>query len=146
MPPIYEHHHRVRTEEIDGLGHVNNVVYFNWMIAAALAHSRAQGWPDEAYLERGAGWVVRAHQITYVKPAMPDDTILVRTWVARHGRVTSLRRYRILRGSDGALLARAATEWAFVDFGTLRPLRIPEEVMGSFDVLGDEPPDVERLG
>ena len=36
MPAIYQHLHTVRADEIDALGHANNVVYVEWMQAAAL--------------------------------------------------------------------------------------------------------------
>lgn len=138
MAAIYDHHHQVRAEEIDVLGHVNNLAYLRWMIDAALAHSALQGWPNEAYLKRGEGWVVRGHEITYLRPALRDERVVVRTWVADWSRVTSLRRYVILRRDDEEVLARAATQWAFVDFKTGRPRRIPAEVTEAFTVVTGE--------
>jgi acyl-CoA thioester hydrolase len=49
LPPIYLHRHVVRAEEIDPLGHVNNVAYVQWMQDAAIAHSSVQGWPMARY-------------------------------------------------------------------------------------------------
>lgn len=141
MPAIYDHHHQVRPEEIDILGHVNNLAYLRWMIDAALAHSALQGWPNEAYLERGEGWVVRGHEITYLRSAQPDDRVIVRTWVADWSRVTSLRRYHILRRDDEAVLAKASTHWAYIEFKTGRPRRIPDEITQAFTVVPDEKRD-----
>ena len=75
MPEIYEHLHVVGEDEIDLLRHANNVAYVEWMQAAALAHSTAQGWPGEAYRELGLGWVVRSHTIEYHQPASLGDRI-----------------------------------------------------------------------
>ena len=135
MPKIYEHVHVVGAEEIDVLGHANNVAYVQWMQAAALAHSAAQGWSGEAYRELGLGWVVRSHTIEYHQPALAGERIVVRTWVATMKKVTSLRRYRIVRPSDGELLAKAETKWAFVNYATGQPARIPAEVARSFQVV-----------
>jgi len=44
MHRIYEYRHLVTAEEIDGLGHVNNVIYLKWLQDAAVAHSTANGW------------------------------------------------------------------------------------------------------
>jgi acyl-CoA thioesterase FadM len=46
-----------------------------------------------------------------------------------------VRQYKIVRAGDGALLASASTEWAFVDLasGTLK--RIPLEVIESFELV-----------
>ena len=100
MPAIYEHRHIVAAEEIDQLGHANNVAYVEWMQAAALAHSAAQGWPADRYRRQGQGWVVRAHAVEYLQPAFAGDRIVVRTWVATMRKATSLRRYRIFREPD----------------------------------------------
>ena len=135
MPEIYEHLHVVGEDEIDALGHANNVAYVEWMQAAALAHSAAQGWPAEAYRELGLGWVVRSHAIEYHQPASLGERIAVRTWVADMKKVTSTRRYRIVRLSDGELLARAETKWAFVNYVTGQPARIPPEISRSFQVV-----------
>jgi acyl-CoA thioester hydrolase len=143
MSAIYEYAHVVTESEIDEvINHVNNLAYLKWMQSAALAHSAAQGWPTAAYKQLGAGWVVRSHQIAYRQPALPGDAIIVRTWVANLRKVTSLRRYEIVR-SDGVkkpILAVAATDWAFIDFGSHQPRRIPAEVARAFEIV----PDADR--
>jgi len=135
MPAVFLHPHRVHDDEIDVLGHANNLAYFQWMLNAALAHSAAQGWPAGRYHTLGAGWVVRSHTIKYVRSALPGDEIVVRTWVADMKRFSSTREYRIERSTDGVLLARAATQWAFIDFSTGALARIPQDVAGSFEVV-----------
>ncbi len=138
MPAIFSYEHKVRDDEIDAvIGHVNNLAYLKWMQSAAMAHSAAQGWPTEAYEKLGAGWVVRSHQIEYLRPAFPGDEVVVRTWVADFKKVTSLRRYEIVRGgaAEETVLARAATDWAFIHFATHQPKRIPPEVAGSFEIV-----------
>jgi acyl-CoA thioester hydrolase len=139
MPAIFEYRHSVTDAEIDDvLRHVNNLAYLKWMQMAAMAHSAAQGWPTEAYLKLGAGWVVRSHQIEYLSPALPGDEIVVRTWVADLGKATSLRRYKIVRGgAQETVLAVAATDWAFIQFANHVPRRIPPEVAGAFEIVPD---------
>jgi len=139
MPDVFLYFHTVGPEEIDALGHANNVAYVQWMQAAAIAHTAAQGWPGERYRELGAGWIVRSHHVDYHRPAMAGEAIVVRTWVATMKKVTSLRRYQILRRSDEALLATGETNWAFVDYGTGRPMRIPPEVARAFTVVDERP-------
>jgi acyl-CoA thioester hydrolase len=137
MPEIFEYRHTVRHDEIDGLGHANNVAFVDWMQSAAVAHSTAQGWPGERYRQSGAGWVVRSHKIDYLQPAFAGDAVVVRTWVATMKKATSVRRYQILRETDDALLATAETKWAFVNYATGQPTRIPGEVADSFTVIDD---------
>jgi acyl-CoA thioester hydrolase len=135
MPEIFEYLHTVAADEIDELGHANNVAYVAWLQAAAIAHSTAQGWPGERYRQLGLGWVVRSHAIDYLQPAVAGDQILVQTWVATLRKVTSLRRYEVFRRSDQQLLAKAETHWAFVDYASGKPARVPAEIVQSFQVV-----------
>jgi acyl-CoA thioester hydrolase len=140
MSAIYEYSHVVTEAEIDDvINHVNNLAYLKWMQSAALAHSAAQGWPAAAYQKLGAGWVVRSHQIEYRQPAFTGDAIVVRTWVANLKKVTSLRRYDIIRADEQkkSILAIAATDWAFIHFATHQPRRIPPEVIRAFEIVPD---------
>jgi acyl-CoA thioester hydrolase len=132
MPAIYEHRLTVSPSEIDGQGHANNVVYLEWLQRAAVLHSAAQGWSAEEYRRRQWAWVVRTHFIEYRRPVFAGEQIVVRTWVANMNRFTSLRKYTLFR--DQKLVARAETNWAFVDLaaGTLVP--IPSEVAAAFEI------------
>ncbi len=138
MPDIYEYPHTVAGEEIDALQHASNVAYVEWMQSAAVAHSAAQGWPGSRYQELGVGWVVRSHAIEYLRPALAGNEIVVRTWVASMSKATSLRRYRIVRPADGAVLAVAETRWAFINYTTRQPQRILKEIVDSFRLVEDE--------
>jgi acyl-CoA thioester hydrolase len=135
MPAIFEYPHTVTGEEIDELGHASNIAFVAWMQAAAVAHSAAQGWPGERYKGLGKGWVVRSHAIEYLQPAFAGERIVVQTWVADMKKVTSLRRYRVFRQADQALLAKAETNWAFIDYSTGKPARIPADIAHSFQII-----------
>jgi acyl-CoA thioester hydrolase len=129
----FDYLHTVSREDIDELGHAGNYHYIRWMQNAAVAHSTANGWPTKRYDELGAGWMVRSHQITYLKPAFEGDELVIKTWVANLRPATSLRRYEIcLR--DGTLLARAETNWAFVNYARQRAIRIPAAVAECFEI------------
>lgn len=134
MVARYEYLHTVSADDIDDLGHAGNFHYIRWMQHAAIAHSTANGWPPEKYDELGAGWVVRSHQITYLKPAFEGDKLVIRTWVEDMKPATSLRRYEI-HHRDGRLLARAATDWAFVNYAKQKAVRIPAVVADSFEIV-----------
>jgi acyl-CoA thioester hydrolase len=130
----FHYPHVVSREDIDELGHAGNFHYIRWMQYAAIAHSTANGWPPERYNELGGGWVVRSHQITYLKPAFEGDALSIETWVENLRSATSLRRY-LIRREDGTLLARAETDWAFVNYATQKPVRIPPELASAFEIV-----------
>ena len=134
MIEVFEYRLTVTEQDIDDLDHAGNFHYVRWMQEAAIAHSTALGWSPEKYIEMGAGWVVRSHKITYLKPAFEGDEIVIKTWVTNIKPVTSLRRYRILN-ARGETLAEADTDWAFINYEKQKPTRIPAEVIASFPVV-----------
>ena len=72
------------------------------------------------------------HSIEYLRPAALGDELVIETRVADMRKATSTRVYRIFRPSDGKLLAKARTLWAFVNYATGKPTRIPPEIAGAF--------------
>lgn len=124
----------VHDRDIDELGHASNISYLRWVQRVARAHSERVGLTYDRYRQLGAVFVVRRHEIDYLRPAMAGDELELCTWVEGWRAATSLRRTRILRASDGAELARACTTWAFVSVDGGRPTRIPADVRGAFDV------------
>jgi acyl-CoA thioester hydrolase len=133
----FVHRVTVAAADIDNLAHASNLVYLRWVQEAALGHTTALGWPEERYIARGEAWVVRKHEIEYVRPALAGDALRVETRVATMGAATSVRRTQIFREADGALLCRAATEWVYVNLGKQRPMRIPDDVKQSFPIEPD---------
>ena len=131
MNKYYIYQHTVTAEEIDELDHAGNYHYIKWMQHAAVAHSSANGWSPQRYIELGSGWVARSHEITYLKPAFDGDSLDIKTWVANLRSVVSLRCYEISR-TNGEVLAEAQTEWVFVNYARNKPVRIPFEVSSCF--------------
>jgi acyl-CoA thioester hydrolase len=134
QPSVYEHSIRVARADIDRLGHVNNVVYLRYAQDAAVAH-----WRSAVAAEHRDSlvWVVRRHEIDYLKPALEGDELVARTWVGEASGATFERFIEIVRPSDGERLARVRSVWVALDPATLRPRRVTEAIRGCFD--SDEP-------
>jgi len=132
--PVFVETWTVSEEDLDELRHVNNLQYIRWTLNAASAHSRHVGWPSDRYREMGFGWVVRSHNITYKVPALAGDEILIRTWIADMERMSSLRKYEIVRSSDDRVCALAETRWVFVDLSTHKLTQIPQEIRDAFSL------------
>jgi acyl-CoA thioester hydrolase len=136
LDPVYSFEFTVPPDALDENGHVNNVRYVQWMQEAAVRHYESLGGIPLTQAI-GATWVVRSHNIEYLRPAFAGDRIEVRTWVVDIRRVRSLRRYRFLRVSDGKLLVKGETDWVFVDAKTGAPMAVPEEIIRIFPLLPD---------
>lgn len=140
-PPVFSLERRATPEDIDDLEHVSNLVYLRWVQDVATAHSEAAGYDFAAYQRLGAVFVVRRHEIDYLRSALLGDRIELRTWVESWKAATSVRVTSIVRlgGPDDASgqaaeveLARARTTWALVSTSNGRPVRIPPELREAF--------------
>ncbi len=122
-------------DDIDELDHVSNIAYVRWVQRVAQAHSDAVGWDYQAYRDLGAVFVVRRHEVDYLRPALLGDPIALVTWIESWAGASSVRRTSIIRSTDQLELARAATTWALVSATTGRPVRIPPHLRDAFATL-----------
>ena len=120
---------RVADEDIDGQGHVNNVSYLKFAQDAAVAHWRAAAPAD---VQAAVTWVVRRHEIDYLKPGFAGDELLIRTWVGEPAGATWERFTEVTRAADGQVLVKARTVWVQLDAATGRPRRVDARLTGRF--------------
>ena len=113
--------------DIDELNHVNNVVYFNYLQQGAMAHWYSSV-PTE--ISDSMRWVVKKHEIEYLKPAFLGDSIIVKTWVDNFSGVTSDRNYEIYK--DHILLVKARTLLVALDPLSMRPKRVPADLWENY--------------
>ena len=127
---VFERAFRVAAKDIDGLGHVNNVVY--------LRYARMPPWPTGSprcrrSTPKSVVWVVRRHEIDYLSPAFEDDELVARTWVGKATAATSERVVEIWRPKDDQLVARVRSVWVPLDAQTQRPQRVDESLRTYFE-------------
>lgn len=122
---------RVVPGDVDELGHVNNVVYLRWVQEIAIAHWRARATPEQ---QAALVWVVVRHEIDYKRPALPDEELLLRTWVGVASRRTFERHTEIVRAAGETLLARARTLWCPLDAATFKVVEVGADVRERFSV------------
>jgi len=115
----------VQPPDIDGQGHVNNVVYVRWMQDAATAHWEAVA-PEE--LRSRVSWVVTRHEVDYKAPALVGEQLVVRTWVGEPSGATWERFIEVRRVGDDRVLARGRSVYAALDRVSGRPRRVDAEL------------------
>ena len=133
LSPTYSKTITIPASVIDENGHVNNVVYVQWMQDIAVEHYASIGGIEAQGPD--ATWVVREHKVEYLLPAFAGEEIEIRTWVENARRVRSLRKYEFVRRSDGRILVKGETDWVFVDAKSGVPLSIPANVTAVFKKL-----------
>lgn len=122
----------VAKDDIDGLNHVNNVVYLKWMIDVAIGHCEALGFTFERFRELGGLFVVRRHEIDYIKSALFGDELTMYTWSEPMEGTRALRVYRLIRESDQKVILEGKTFWAFINPKTGKPTPIPAVITDAF--------------
>jgi acyl-CoA thioester hydrolase len=117
----------VSQHDIDELGHVNNVTYLRFVQEAAKAHWESTATPEQ--LSRFC-WVALRHEIDYLKPAFLHDELMARTHVAAFEGVRSIRVVEI--SHETKILCRCITQWCMLDATTMRPMRVPQEIVNLY--------------
>jgi acyl-CoA thioester hydrolase len=128
LPGPFIHRRVAEHSEIDGYGHVNNVVYVGWLDDCAWADSIARGLGPEVCRKLNRGMAVWRTQLHYLRAALEGDAIEIGTWpVFNDGRLRIDRRFQVRRSADGATLLRGLIHYVCIDLGTGRATRMPPE-------------------
>ena len=126
---------QVSDDDIDRLGHVNNVAFLRFIQDAAAAHWTAIAPVD---IRETVTWVVRRHEIEYLRPGSPGDELEARTWVGEPSGATWERFTEVYRKGEDRPLVTARTVWVLLDAATGRPRRIDANLIARFaDPRGD---------
>ena len=118
----------MRWADLDQLGHVNNVVYVDYLQEARVDMLRSHGRGPEALAE---GLVVARHEVTYLKPLTFDfRPVSIECWVTDIKAATFTMAYEIFHDTadgDRSVYLRATTLLTPYVFEQERPRRITAE-------------------
>lgn len=144
---------KVRFNECDPMGHLNNANYLTYLEQVAFDAISAAEYDRFALVEKfGALFVVRKHEVTYHQPALENEWLLIRSWgnnirAARAWREYSVSKFHgnpmtFVQGAVPIrdipeidrkdLVVSAETEFAFMNVESGRPVRVPEEFISHF--------------
>jgi acyl-CoA thioester hydrolase len=124
--PVYR-----RFSDLDPLGHVNNVVFLDYLQEARV------GLVNDLRLVQADDFaqVVVKQDITHRKPLLlAPEPIVIETWVTHIGNSSYTLGYRIL-DEHGDVAAEANTTLAVVDKATGRPVRMSAELRAVLEPL-----------
>jgi acyl-CoA thioester hydrolase len=111
----------IEFRDIDGLGHVNNAVYLNFLESAKVLYFREV---VEA-TDLGQLGIVADVQIAFRSPSFFGETLDVGVRVSHVG-TKSLQFEFELRGPDGRLVAEASSVHVTFDYETRTAIPVPE--------------------
>lgn len=123
---------RVRTNELDSFGHVNNSVYLNYLEEARSEALKRMGLSFHDFARLGVQLVIVESHVRYVSPARYGDDIEVRSRFRAVRGASAVIDYRLTEAASGRLVVLAETKGAFIDAGTGRPVRAPGAFRDAF--------------
>jgi acyl-CoA thioester hydrolase len=114
---------------IDVLGHVNNVVWVQWMEDIATAHWEAVAPADHkaAYI-----WVVVRHEVDYRGNIRLGESVCAETFIPDGPVGARFVRHFRFTDAHGKAIVTARTTWALIARASGRLIRVPPEVAAPF--------------
>ena len=117
----------IRIFDVDAFGDLRTPVLLRFLWQTASDASTAVGYDLEWYERAGTLWIIRRTRVQMLAPARYRDVLSIRTWVADIRRVRSQREYEV-HNADGTAVARATTDWVYVDLARGALVQPPVEM------------------
>jgi acyl-CoA thioester hydrolase len=118
MGSVFDYRFRVRADECDSLGHVNNAVYIRHLQQATFD---ALGSVDEDTV-----WTARKLAVQYHAPVRYGDEVKIATWVIAADESLVVSGHEVTLRRKIAPVVSARIEWVCHDHSARRPRRVPE--------------------
>ena len=116
----------IRWGDMDAMGHVNNTVYFRYMEQARIS------WFDrlvpEAEAWHSTGIVIANASCNYKRAITYPGEVEVRLYVGAPGGASVTTSYELRVDDDPVPYADGVATVVFIDMGSQRSKRIPEEI------------------
>lgn len=117
----------VRYYEIGDAGVLKPRVLLDYLQDSAARHAALLGVGMEALSKRQVTWVLSRLLLLVDRYPGPGETLTVETWPSSRERASSHREFEVFDAA-GVPVARARTQWAMVDVGSGRPVRLDATV------------------
>lgn len=124
---------KIYTYHIDFVGHVNNIIYIQWMENGRMKLLEAIGLPvTEIAHGEGIVPVLTETSITYKKPFFLHNSVKIELWVSVLNNASAIMEFRFYNEKE-ELCAAGWQKGLFIDRKTMRPSRITEKHREAFE-------------
>jgi acyl-CoA thioester hydrolase len=117
---------KVRYSETDSMQFVHNPRYYEYFEIGRTEMLRDVGLPYKSIQEKGFYIPVIESKAQYHSPAFYDDIVIIESTLKDLPSVKIHIDYKVIRKSDGTLLAEGYTEHVFIKDSTKKAMRLPE--------------------
>ena len=123
----------VSKNDIDGLGHANNVSYVRWCEAIAWQHSEALGISVDDFQRLQRGMAINRAEYEYIAPCFIDENLLLGTWItASDNRLRMERSFQLRNSATGKTVFRARWQPMSLNLANGKAVRMPPEFVASY--------------
>jgi acyl-CoA thioester hydrolase len=124
---------KIYTYHIDFVGHVNNIIYIQWMENGRMKLLEAIGLPvTEIAHGEGIVPVLTETSITYKKPFFLHNSVKIELWVSVLNNASAIMEFRFYNEKE-ELCATGWQKGLFIDRKTMRPSRLTEKHREAFE-------------
>ncbi len=124
--PVYTYH-------IDIVGHVNNIIYIQWMENGRVKLLEEMGFPVTDLTENeGILPILTDTCITYKKPFFIHNSVKIELWVSKLNNASAILEFRFYNEND-ELCATGHQKGLFINTKTMRPARLSEKHRKGFE-------------
>jgi len=124
---------KIYTYHIDFVGHVNNIIYIQWMENGRMKLLEAIGLPvTEIAHGEGIVPVLTETFITYKKPFFLHNSVKIELWVSVLNNASAIMEFRFYNEKE-ELCATGWQKGLFIDRKSMRPSRLTQKHREAFE-------------
>ena len=124
---------KIYTYHIDFVGHVNNVIYIQWMENGRVRLLEAIGLPvTEIAHNEDILPILTETTIRYKKPLFLKNQVTVEMWVSTLNNASAMMEFRFYN-ENNELCATGQQKGLFINQKTMRPARLSEKHREAFE-------------
>lgn len=128
---IYEE--KIYTYHIDIVGHVNNIIYIQWLENGRMKLLEAMEIPvTDLTKNEGIVPILTDTNITYKKPFFIHNSVRIETWVSKLNNASAILEFRFYN-ENNELCASAWQKGLFINRETMRPSRLSGKNREAFE-------------
>ncbi len=124
---------KIYTYHIDFVGHVNNIIYIQWMENGRMRLLEAMGIPPvELATEDGVVPILTETSIKYKRPFFLNNSVKVELWISKLNNASAIMQFQFLNEKN-ELCATGQQKGLFINRKTMRPARLKKKYREAFE-------------
>lgn len=120
--------------DTDTSGLIRPETVLAYMAETSSWHSDSLGVGHMLLNCKGYGWMLNRWEAEFIGYPKAKEKVTIETWTSSFDRFYATREFT-MRNAEGELLAKASTQWIFLDMNKKKPMRIPLEIRERYSFL-----------